>query len=327
MPYLGRSPVIGSYKKIDDITSQFTGAQTVFTLQAGGTNVTPGTPQNLIISLGGVLQEPGVAYTVNASTLTFTGAPANTQPFFGVMLGDAVDVGYVSDGIAINVSSLRVGANVLANTSTILVGNSSVNTNITTGVLTLGANVVANTSTVLVGNSSVNTSITAGTVKVNGLSLATILLKSNSGTTTNTSAENVDTIAISGLTAKDKLIVFFFIGTVTQSAAGASLYSSTDSKVLMNLTNGTTITAGSEYSGLISVQVDPAGTTLITSRGYQSANQPTTDSEVFNLGVRGGNATVTTPWTGSWTLALRQLGVTSGGTVRWSWAVYKLLGQ
>jgi len=36
---------------------------------------------------------------------------------------------------------------------------------------------------------------------------------------------------------------------------------------------------------------------------------------------------VATNWTGSWTLGLRHGGVTAGGTLRWSWAVYKQAGQ
>jgi len=34
-----------------------------------------GNPNNLIITLDGIVQEPGVAFTVSGSTLTFTRAP------------------------------------------------------------------------------------------------------------------------------------------------------------------------------------------------------------------------------------------------------------
>ena len=31
--------------------------------------------------------------------------------------------------------------------------------------------------------------------------------------------------------------------------------------------------------------------------------------------------------TGAWTIALRQGGVTAGGTFTWSWAIYRVQGQ
>lgn len=63
------------------------------------------------------MQEPGTAYSVNGSTIIFSAAPANTEPFFGVMLGDVLDVGTISNGLNINAATLRVtGSAVYANT-------------------------------------------------------------------------------------------------------------------------------------------------------------------------------------------------------------------
>jgi hypothetical protein len=152
MPYLGRQPSIGRFAKIDDITSQFNSSQTVFSLTSSSVAIAPGAPSNMIVSLGGVVQEPESAYTVSGATITFASAPASTQAFFGIVLGDVLDVGYLTAGVSINVSSIGIGSNVTMNTSTVSVG----------------ANVTMNTSTVFVGNSSVNTAITAGSVLVNG---------------------------------------------------------------------------------------------------------------------------------------------------------------
>lgn len=137
MPYLGRQPIAGSFSKIDDITSQFNSAQTVFSLLSSSVAIAPGAPANMIVSLGGVVQEPESAYSISGSTLTFASAPANTQSFFGVVLGDVLDVGYLTSGVSINVSSIGIGSNVTMNTSTVLVGNSTVNTAITSGSITL----------------------------------------------------------------------------------------------------------------------------------------------------------------------------------------------
>ena len=70
-------------------------------------------------------------------------------------LGDVLDVGYLTAGVSINVSSIGIGSNVTMNTSTVSVG----------------ANVTMNTSTVFVGNSSVNTAITAGTITLSGVAI------------------------------------------------------------------------------------------------------------------------------------------------------------
>ena len=137
MPYLGRQPSIGRFAKIDDITSQFNSSQTVFSLTSSSVAIAPGAPSNMIVSLGGVVQEPESAYTVSGATITFASAPASTQAFFGVVLGDVLDVGYLTAGVSINVSSIGIGSNVTMNTSTLFVGNSSVNTAITAGTITL----------------------------------------------------------------------------------------------------------------------------------------------------------------------------------------------
>ena len=137
MPYLGRQPSIGRFAKIDDITSQFNSSQTVFNLTSSSVAIAPGAPSNMIVSLGGVVQEPESAYTVSGATITFASAPASTQAFFGIVLGDVLDVGYLTAGVSINVSSIGIGSNVTMNTSTLFVGNSSVNTAITAGTITL----------------------------------------------------------------------------------------------------------------------------------------------------------------------------------------------
>ena len=105
----------------------------------------PGAASNLIISLGGVLQEPEVAYTVAGSSIIYSSAPASTQPFFGILMGDVLDVGQVSQGAVINATSLTVGANVSMNTTTLLIGNSTVNTVMTATTVTINGASVATT--------------------------------------------------------------------------------------------------------------------------------------------------------------------------------------
>jgi hypothetical protein len=100
MSYIGNPPLIGSYSKLDDISGSFNGSTTTFNLTSSGTAVTPGSANALIISLGGVVQEPTSSYTVSNDTITFTTAPAASTAFWGVMLGNVLYVGVSSGTIA-----------------------------------------------------------------------------------------------------------------------------------------------------------------------------------------------------------------------------------
>ena len=98
MAYIGPAPNPGQNREVDDISSGFNGGTAAFTLQVNGQNVSPGSANAIIISLGGVVQNPGTDYTVAGSTITFTTNPASGLSFFGLVLGQGVDTGVPSDG-------------------------------------------------------------------------------------------------------------------------------------------------------------------------------------------------------------------------------------
>ena len=85
-------------REIDDISSGFDGSETEFTLQVAGVNVEPASAQQLIISVGGVMQNAGDDFTVSGSTLTFTTAPDSGLTFFGTSLGQSLSLNTVADG-------------------------------------------------------------------------------------------------------------------------------------------------------------------------------------------------------------------------------------
>ena len=105
MAYVGKRPLQGNYKKLSDISGSFNGSTTAFTLQSAGVNVSPQSEENCIINISGVQQEPGSAFTISSSTITFTEAPASSDTFFGVMLGDVQTVGTPTDS-TVSASSL-----------------------------------------------------------------------------------------------------------------------------------------------------------------------------------------------------------------------------
>tara|TARA_Y100000310_G_scaffold98201_1_gene95918 strand:- start:13702 stop:14433 length:732 start_codon:yes stop_codon:yes gene_type:complete len=151
-------------------------------------------------------------------------------------------------------------------------------------------------------------------------SAALTLVVADGGTNTGAGATNVDTIAISGLTALDTLLVFTVCGSVTQRTANTLLYNSTDSVALVSVSDEGNITAGEEVFGIAFIKQDHGVATEVKSASYGF-------DDAGNLLVKQTSSTFTTNWTGSWTLALRHGGVTGGGTFRFNWAVFKLAGQ
>ena len=97
MAYIGPEPNPGQNREVDDISSGLNGSEVNFTLQVNSQNVSPGSANAIIVSLGGVIQNPGTDYTVAASTLTFTTAPANGLSFFGLVLGQQIDTEGTAD--------------------------------------------------------------------------------------------------------------------------------------------------------------------------------------------------------------------------------------
>ena len=75
MAYIGRNPAIGTQKVLDSLESQFNGSLTTFNLRYNSNTIYPTLASSLIVSLGGVLQEPGTAYTVASDQIVFASAP------------------------------------------------------------------------------------------------------------------------------------------------------------------------------------------------------------------------------------------------------------
>ena len=105
MAYIGPEPNPGQNREVDDISSSFNGSTTAFTLQVNSQNVSPGSSNNIIVSLGGVVQNPTTDYTINSSTITFSTAPASGLSFFGLVLGQGVDAVEPADG---SVSTIKI---------------------------------------------------------------------------------------------------------------------------------------------------------------------------------------------------------------------------
>ena len=109
MAYIGQRPVVGRYTKLDQINTGFNGSLATFNLQAGSQAVLPGSEQNLLLSLGGVIQEPKTDFTISGSQITFTTPPVANTSFFCVVFGDMQAIGQPSDGTVIPASIASTG--------------------------------------------------------------------------------------------------------------------------------------------------------------------------------------------------------------------------
>ena len=92
MPYIGNNlRSNNAYKTIDDVSSSFNGSLQTFALTVGGSAPVPFPKYEtqLIISVGGVVQEPGTGFTLSGTNIVFGSAPAAGESFFGVILAAA----------------------------------------------------------------------------------------------------------------------------------------------------------------------------------------------------------------------------------------------
>ena len=96
MPFIGKQPDSGGYQILDAMTASATAS---YTMQINSTNFEPGSANQLIVSLNGVIQKPGSSFTISGSTLTFSSALTSSDSIdFVLVLGDTLDIGIPSAG-------------------------------------------------------------------------------------------------------------------------------------------------------------------------------------------------------------------------------------
>ena len=100
MAYVGKAPATGRYSILDDISSSFTGSTPgPFNLTVNGTAISPGNEANCIISVSGVIQDPG-AYTITGSQITFSSNPASSDTFLELSR-NTFDIGTPTDSTVV----------------------------------------------------------------------------------------------------------------------------------------------------------------------------------------------------------------------------------
>lgn len=149
----------------------------------------------------------------------------------------------------------------------------------------------------------------------------------SSGTTVSTSAADVATWSISGLTSQDELIITGTIEATTQQTTGYTIRSGTT--VIWRPDNQAVIPAGQIIGFRVVIRQSQQSATIVIAEGDISLmNGAGVYADTYGaaqsiVGVWAGPAS----WQSSWTLSLHFLGQTTGGTSGWSIKVLKSAGQ
>ena len=106
MAYIGRSPTYGEVIILKSIESQFNGSTTTFDLirviNSVDNDFYPISSSHLLVSLGGVIQEPDTTgdtgFRISFNQIIFAVAPATNTSCFIISYGNVLDIGTPADG-------------------------------------------------------------------------------------------------------------------------------------------------------------------------------------------------------------------------------------
>ena len=104
MAYIGQTPQIGDFTKLDNISNLFDGNISTFNTTVSGDAYTVSNPYATLVVADGAVLEPEVDYNFNNATIVFTTAPTSAwlNKFYVIVFGDVLDSGIPSDGTISN---------------------------------------------------------------------------------------------------------------------------------------------------------------------------------------------------------------------------------
>ena len=101
MPYLGQEPITGNFIKLDTIS--VVNGQATYSMQKDSVNFSPGSAQQMLVSLNGIIQNPGSSFSISAHQITFASALVTGDVInFILVLGDVLNIGTPSDNSVTN---------------------------------------------------------------------------------------------------------------------------------------------------------------------------------------------------------------------------------
>ena len=218
MPYIGRQIARGQNRKIDDVSSSFNGGTATFNLRVDGEAVYPATTQQLFVSIGGVMQNPGTDFTVAGDQVTFTTAPAGGLSFFALMQGDAVDTNTPGDG---TVTTSKIGDDQITGAKladNITIATTSTVSDAAGNLRDIPQNAKTSAYVLVIGDAGKHISITTGGVTVNsGIFSAgdAVSIYNNSASAQTVTQGSSVTIRLAGVgTAGNKTLASYGLATL-----------------------------------------------------------------------------------------------------------------
>ena len=273
-------------KILDDVSGSFNGITTSFSLTSSGTPIFPINSAQVVINLGGVVQDPSDDYYISASNIIFTDPPDLGASFSGISLGPAVPITNIIDGTVVPqdlstggpwwLSDYKVGIGTTVPTSlldvkgnaliagivttTTIISTNARSTNINaTGIVTAGSVGSGQTSLIVLGDARITGILTIGTASI------TLNGTNNTGT--------IGTSRIVSLAAGIKTLFY-----ETTAPTGWTKVTSHHDKCLRVVnTNGGGSGGTSSFSTVMSSRT-PGGSVSGTNTGGSVANTTATGS-------------------------------------------------
>jgi hypothetical protein len=104
MAYIGQTPQVGNFVKLDDISSLFDSSESTFNVTVSGAAYTVGNPFATLVVADGAVLEPEVDDNFQNATITLATAPTSAwlNKFFVIVYGDVLDTGIPTDNTVTN---------------------------------------------------------------------------------------------------------------------------------------------------------------------------------------------------------------------------------
>ena len=292
MSFIGNTPTTQLFTSS---SQQFSGdgSTTSFTLDRGVYSV-----NDIEVLVNNVQQDPFSAYTVSATTLTFTGAPSLGSGNITVIYRSYVTTSIVP--VDSSVTTAKMASNIT------LTGNTTTSNLIVTGNVTGNLTVTGNTTTS-------NLTVTGNTTTGNLTATGNVTVSTSVAVTRNVSTSN---IIVSNLTTTSNLLVTGNTTTGNLTATGVATFS-TGSAALPSIT-----TAGDPDTGIYF----PSANTIGFTRGGIEVGRFDSNSANANFQFNSGYGSVATAYgcrawvnfNGGSTVAIRASGnvssITDNGT-------------
>ena len=221
MAYIGRqSGNVGNYVRCNTITPD--GSTTTFALTnvLDSTAIAPGTENNVICSVSGVIQAPGTAFSIDGTNIVFSAAPLSTDVVdFVLVLGETVTTGTPSDG---TVAAAQINSTLDLSSKTVTLPNTSV-----TNAQLQNSSITINGSSVALGGSTTISTIARPTITTSSAVIAPSTEASFTLAVTNfQSVPIVELISSTGAITRASAVTFNNAGslTVTTNLAAGSYF-------------------------------------------------------------------------------------------------------